>query len=80
MLKLNLLGAVAATLLIGGTAAGAEKAAKPPKEKKICKADRMSTSRIPKKICRTQAEWDGRSSQEELDAAADKMSGMGRNN
>lgn len=80
MLKLNLLAAVAATLLIGGTAAAGEKTAKPPKEKKICKADRMSTSRIPKKICRTQAEWEGRSSQEELDAATDKMSGMGRNN
>lgn len=81
MLKLNLLAAVAATFMVGGTATAAgEKPAKPPKEKKICKADRMSTSRIPKKICKTQAEWDGRSSQESLDDAADKLSGMGRNN
>jgi hypothetical protein len=82
MLKLNLLAAAAAaTLLIGGPAvAGPEKAAKPPKEKKICKADRMSTSRIPKKICRTQAEWEGRSGQEALDDSADKISGMSRNN
>lgn len=80
MLKMNLLAAVAATLLIGGTAIAGEKAAKPPKEKKICKADRMSTSRIPKKICKTQAEWEGRGSQEDLDDSADKLSGMGRNN
>ena len=84
MLKLNLLAAVAATLLIGGTAVAADaaegKPAKPAKEKKICKADRMSTSRIPKKICRTQAEWEGRSSQEALDDAADKLSVMGRGN
>jgi hypothetical protein len=78
MLKLNLLAAVAATLLVGGTAVAQEKPAKPPKEKKICKADRMSTSRIPKKTCKTQAEWEGRAGQEALDDAADKLSGMGR--
>ncbi|HET9637994.1 MAG TPA: hypothetical protein VFP12_02190 [Allosphingosinicella sp.] len=80
MLKLNLLAAVAATLLVGGTAVAVEKPVKAPKEKKICKSDRMSTSRIPKKICRTQAEWEGRTSQENLDDAADKISGMGRGN
>ena len=80
MLKLNLLAAVAATLLVGGTAVAQEKPVKAPKEKKICKADRMSTSRIPKKICRTQAEWEGRTSQENLDDSADKLSGMGRAN
>ncbi|MET1110943.1 MAG: hypothetical protein ABWX67_05375 [Allosphingosinicella sp.] len=80
MLKLNLLAAVAATLLIGGAAVAQEKPVKAPKEKKICRSDRMSTSRIPKKICRTQAEWEGRTSQENLDTAADKLSGMGRGN
>ena len=81
MLKLNLLAAVAATLVVAGTASAAEeKPVKPRKEKKICVADRTSTSRIPKKICRTQAEWDGRPSQEDLDQASDRLSGMGRNN
>ena len=83
MRKANLLAAVAATLLIGGTAAaeaGQAKPAKPAKEKKICRADRTSTSRIPKKICKTQAEWEGRSTQDDLDDAADKLSGMGRGN
>lgn len=84
MLKTNLLAAVAATLLAGGTAvaadAGQAKPAKPAKEKKICKADRMSTSRIPKKICKTQAQWEGRGSQEDLDDAAARLNGMGRAN
>jgi hypothetical protein len=77
MRRLNLIAAVAATLLVGGVAVAKEKTAGPPKEKKICKSDRMSTSRIPKRICRTQAEWDGRSSQESLDDAAGKLRGMG---
>ncbi len=84
MLKTNLLAAVAATLLAGGTAVAADgaqpKPAKPAKEKKICKSDRTSTSRIPKKICKTQAEWEGRGSQEDLDDSADRLSGMGRGN
>ena len=33
-------------------------AAKPAKEKKICKPVSGSLSRIPKKICRTASEWD----------------------
>jgi hypothetical protein len=77
MRNLNLLAAVAATLLIGGGAVAKEQKAGAPKEKKICKSDRMSTSRIPKKICRTQAEWEGRSSQEALDDSAGKLRGMG---
>lgn len=77
MRKLNLLAAVAAISLAGGTAIAEEKPVKAPKEKKICKSDRMSTSRIAKKICRTQAEWDGRSGQESLDDAAAKLRGMG---
>lgn len=77
MLKLNLMASMAAILLVGGTAVAKEKPEGPRKEKKICKADRLSTSRIPKKICRTQAEWDGKSSQEDLDSAAGKLRGMG---
>jgi hypothetical protein len=77
MRKLNLLAAIAVISLAGGTAvAKDDKPAGAPKEKKICKSDRMSTSRIPKKICRTQAQWDGRTSQESLDDAAAKLRGM----
>ncbi len=78
MRKLNLLAAVAAISLASGLAVAAEEnPVKAPKEKNICKSDRTSTSRIPKKICRTQAEWDGRSTQEDLDDAASKLRGMG---
>lgn len=77
MRNLNLFAALAATLLVGGVAVAKEKADGAPKEKKICKSDRMSTSRIPKKICRTQAEWENRTSQESLDDAAGKLRGMG---
>ncbi|MEA3010594.1 MAG: hypothetical protein QOJ91_2286 [Sphingomonadales bacterium] len=77
MLKLNLLAAVAATLLVGGTAVAKDKAEHAPKEKKICTTDRMSTSRIPKKICRTQAELDRKNNQEDLDDAAGKLRGIG---
>lgn len=80
MRKLNLLAAVAATFMIGGAALAKEKADGAPKEKKICKVDRTSSTRIPKKICRTQAEWDQRTSQEALDDAAAALRGMGRNN
>lgn len=83
MLKSNLLAAVAATLLIGGTAVAKDETAKPPKEKKICKGLKTSTSRIPaKKVCRTQAEWDQAASntQEDLDDAAGRLRGMGRGN
>ncbi len=77
MRNLNLIAALAATLMVGGVAVAKEKADRPAKEKKVCRSDRMSTSRIPKKICRTQAEWDGRSTQEDLDDAASKLRGMG---
>ncbi|MEG3147483.1 hypothetical protein U1839_22750 [Sphingomonas sp. RT2P30] len=30
---------------------------KPKKEKKICRADERTSSRIPKMICKTAAEW-----------------------
>lgn len=81
MLVLNLLAAVAATLLVGGTAVAAEKPADAPKEKKICKGTTGSTSRIAKKrVCRTKAEWASMSNQEDLDDAAGRLRGMGRGN
>jgi hypothetical protein len=83
MLKLNLLAAIAATLLIGGTAVAKDETVKAPKEKKICRGQRTSTSRIPaKKVCRTQAEWNQASSntQEDLDDAAGRLRGMTRDN
>lgn len=82
MRNLNLLAAIAAISLTGGAAVAAEeRPAKAPKEKKICKGEAGSTSRIAKKrVCRTKAEWASMSNQEDLDAAADKLSGMGRGN
>ena len=56
-----------AALLLGATptatsAAPAAPAAKPVKEKKICKEDPAYTgSRMRKKLCLTQSEWDVRS-------------------
>jgi hypothetical protein len=81
MRKLNLMAAVAATLLIGGTAVAKEKPeGAPTKEKKICKGDAGSTSRIAKtKVCRTKAEWAQMSNQEDLDDSAGKLRGMSRN-
>jgi hypothetical protein len=77
MRKLSLLAAFAVTLTAGGPALAKEKGEGPRKEKKICKVDRESKSRIPKKTCLTQAEWDARTSQEGLDDAANKLRGMG---
>lgn len=75
------LAAVAIVLLAGGAAAAGEKPKAPPKEKKICKSVKTTSSRIAsKRICKTAEEWARGSSQEELDAAADRLSGMGRNN
>lgn len=82
MRNLNLLAAIAAISLAGGAAVAAEeKLAKAPKEKKICKGEVGSTSRIAKKrVCRTKAEWASMSNQEDLDDAADKLSAIGRGN
>lgn len=79
--KSNLLAAVAATLLAGGVAVAKEKPQEAPKEKKICKATKTTSSRIPaKKVCRTAAEWAQASSQEDLDAAEGRLRGMTRGN
>ena len=46
-----------------------EPAGKPKKEKKICKQVERAASRMPSRICRTQAEWDGTS----IDADQDRL-------
>lgn len=81
MRKSNLLAAVAATLMIAGAAVAKGKAEETPKEKKICKAVKTSSSRIPaKKVCRTAAEWAQGPTQEDLDDAAARLRGMTRGN
>ncbi|HEX8307094.1 MAG TPA: hypothetical protein VF645_01575 [Allosphingosinicella sp.] len=51
-------GTAAAGSLAGGTAAAGEKPLKAAKEKKICKGEANSNSRIAKtRVCRTAAEW-----------------------
>ncbi len=80
MRNLNLLAVLAAVSLAGGVAVAAEKPAKAPKEKKICKAEPNSISRIPRKTCRTQAEWDNMARRGELDEAASTLRGISRGN
>jgi hypothetical protein len=73
MRHLNILAAVAATMLVGGTAA-AENKAETPKEKKICKVVEPAVGRIPaKRICMTKAEWSGQAAkpQHKLDGASE---------
>ncbi|MCP5396884.1 MAG: hypothetical protein H6918_09150 [Sphingomonadaceae bacterium] len=38
--------------------AGDTKEAKPPKPKKICKSETLTSSRMPKRTCKTQEQWD----------------------
>lgn len=79
--KLSLLAAVAVISLAGGVAVAKEKANDSPQEKKICKTTKTSSSRIPaKKVCRTEAEWAQKSSQEDLDDAEARLRGMARGN
>ena len=79
MRKLNLLAAIAAISLAGGVAVAKEKSGEAPKEKKICKGDPGSTSRIAKKkVCKTKADWARTSNQEDLDDGERKLRGMSR--
>ncbi|HEX8241618.1 MAG TPA: hypothetical protein VF574_17920 [Allosphingosinicella sp.] len=81
MRNLNLLAAVAATLLVGGTAVAKDESPEgAPKEKKICKGDPTSTSRIPKKICRTKTEWDQMAGRGDVNDAENRLRGMSRAN
>lgn len=80
MRKLNLLAAMAVLSLAGGTAVAEEKPAKPAKEKKICKGEATSGTRLAKKrVCKTRAEWDQQSNEEGFDADA-KLRGRNRDN
>jgi hypothetical protein len=57
MRHFNVLAAIAAAMLVGGIA-GAKDKPEGVKEKKICRDDMVSNSRIAvRKICRTKAEW-----------------------
>lgn len=81
MVKFSLLTAVAITFLAGGVAVAKEKVDGAPKEKKICKVTKKTSSRIPaRKDCRTQAEWDAAGGQESLDDAEGRLRGMSRGN
>lgn len=79
MRKLNLLAAMALLSLAGGTAVAEEKPAKPAKEKKICKGEATSGTRLAKKrVCKTRAEWDQQSNDEGYDSNGKR--GMDRDN
>jgi hypothetical protein len=72
MRSFNILAAVGAAMLMTGAAAVAKDKDKPeqPKEKKICRSEAKTTSRIaPPKVCHTQAEWDDMASNAQMDAA-----------
>jgi hypothetical protein len=81
MRKLSLLAAIAAISLVGGTAAASgEKPVKAPKEKKICKGEANSNSRIARtRVCRTAAEWAEQSGQQSSENE-DRLRQMGRSN
>lgn len=57
MRQFNVLAAIAAAMLMSG-AAGAKDKAEGEKEKKICRSETASNSRIAtRRICRTKEEW-----------------------
>jgi hypothetical protein len=60
MRYINILAAVAATLAIGSTASAKEKP-ETRKEKKICKFEEHSTTRLGKRVCKTKAQWEAES-------------------
>jgi hypothetical protein len=76
MRELKLLAAIAAFSLCGGAAVAQEKPVKPAKEKRICKGEQDSTSRIGKKVCKTKAEWEGSSGQQDMGEVQNKLRGM----
>ncbi len=81
MVKFSLLVAFAFTSLAGGVAVAKEKVKDEPREKKICKTTKTTSSRIAtKRDCRTQAEWDAAGGQESLDDAEGRLRGMSRGN
>ena len=57
MRHFNLLAAIAATMAVGGIASAKDKPEE-AREKKICRTETASNSRIAhRRICRTKAEW-----------------------
>ena len=56
MMKLVVAGLIAG-LSVAGTAAFAEDAPKPPKEKKVCRSEAVTGSIMARSTCHTKAEW-----------------------
>jgi len=54
----------AATAAQAAPAAKTEKAAKPNKDGLICKKEPVLGSRMPTRVCMTQADWDARQAQD----------------
>jgi hypothetical protein len=68
MRKFNILAAVAATLALGSIASAKDKP-EAPKEKKICRYEMDSTSRIGgRRICQTREETAGETERRQRDA------------
>jgi hypothetical protein len=80
MRNLTNLAAVAAALLLAGTALAKDETGGQAKEKKICKIEVMSNSRIPeRRVCRTQAEWAAQGD-EDAQKAQNAVRSAGRGN
>lgn len=79
MRQFNILAAVAATILASGIAGAKDKPAE-AKEKKICRSETASNSRIStRRICRTKAEW-AQIDDESQRAASRAVEASGRRN
>lgn len=81
MLKLSLTAAFVAATLMSGAALAAD-SAKPqePKDKKICKYEGATTSRISRKrVCKTAEEWET-ATHDSLTAATGSLQNVGRTN
>jgi len=80
MRALNLAVVGAALLLSGAAAAKDKDQPEQVKEKKICKGESSSFSRLSKKICKTKAEWDALNGQTSVDEDEGRLRGMSRGN
>jgi hypothetical protein len=68
MRKINILAAVAATLVLGSMASAKDKP-EGAKEKKICKFEGDSSRRLGgRRVCMTKEEWAGETNRRQLDA------------
>jgi hypothetical protein len=69
MRVINLLAAVAATMVVGGAATAKDQPANNG-EKKVCRTVMPAVGRIPaKRECRTKAEWEAATNASQRDAA-----------